>query len=239
MLSALVSFLTAAAVPPGGPPGMHYGTPEAPYGYLWKYKPNGHGGVVKESCPYRPREGDILFFDDQSKFWEFLYWIGNTKPPFHTGIVIKKPDGSFAVLESGPDDTLNVFVLECVERVHTFKGVLQVRQCKVPLCPEQSRTLTDFAVAQEGKKYAMWRLLLQGTPIKTRGGPWRCSLAKTYWDRKRWLCTEIVVTAAELVGLMDPNIIKGTNTYPLDLLDDHMYTLLPVFEEAAYWCAHP
>jgi hypothetical protein len=38
---------------------------------------------------------------------------------------------------------------------------------------------------------------------------------------------------------MDPNIIKGTNTYPLDLLDEHMYDLLPVFEEAAYWCAHP
>jgi hypothetical protein len=48
-----------------------------------------------------------------------------------------------------------------------------------------------------------------------------------------------VVAAAELVGLMDPAVIKATNTYPLDIVDDHMYTLLPVYEEAAYWSPHP
>jgi hypothetical protein len=170
---ALVCCALASAGPTLG------GCPDAPYGYLWKYTPDGHGAAAKHSCPYRPREGDILFFDDLSKWWEFLYWIGHTKPPFHTGIVIKKPDGSFAVLESGPDDTVHVFVLDCAERVHTFKGVLQVRQCKACLTAEQSKTLTDFAMAQEGKHYATWRLLLQGTPFKSRGGPWRCSLATT------------------------------------------------------------
>src|SRR4051794_15146284 len=142
-------------------------SPEAPYGYLWTYRPDGHGGTAKEVIPYCPREGDIVFFDDQSKFWEFLYWIGHTAPPFHTGIVIHKPDGTPAILESGPDDTLYVFIFELSHRLHTFEGVLQVRRCKVCLTPEQSRTLTDFALAQEGKHYAVWRLLLQGTPIKT------------------------------------------------------------------------
>jgi hypothetical protein len=231
MHSALCSVLSACAL---------FGTqPGESVGYLWFYKPDGAGQVCKTSEPYVPREGDIIFFDDMSKFWEFLYWLGDTKPPFHTGIVFKKPDGTLAVLESGPDDTLHVYLLDIGPRLNEFKGTLQVRRCKKELTCEQSKTLTDFALAQEGKRYAMWRLLLQGTPVKTRGGPWRESLAKTHFDRRRWLCTEIVVTAAELVGLMDPNVIKGTNTYPLDILDDHKFELLPVYEEAGYWCRHP
>jgi hypothetical protein len=231
MHSALCSVLSACAL---------FGTqPGESVGYLWFYKPDANGKVCKTSEPYVPREGDIVFFDDMSKFWEFLYRIGDTKPPFHTGIVFKKPGGTLALLESGPDDTLHVFLLDVEPRLNEFQGVLQVRRCKKELTPEQSKVLTDFALAQEGKRYAMWRLLLQGTPIKTRGGPWRESLAKTHFDRRRWLCTEIVVTAAELVGLMDPNVIKGTNTYPLDIVDDHKFELLPVYEEAGYWCRHP
>lgn len=231
MYSAIYALVSACALS-GTQPGESVG-------YLWFYKPDATGKVCKTSEPYVPREGDIVFFDDMSKFWEFLYWIGHTAPPFHTGIVIKKPDGTLALLESGPDDTLYVYILDIDPRLHEFKGMLQVRRCKRELTPEQSKVLTDFAMAQEGKRYAMWRLLLQGTPIKTRGGPLREHLAKTRFERDRWLCTEIVVTAAELVGLMDPNIIKGTNTYPLDILDDHKFELLPVYEEAAYWCKHP
>ena len=233
MGSVLHSLLLTACLAPGD------GAAPADYGYLWFYRPDGHGGACKTVEPYRPRQGDILFFDDMSKFWEFLYWLGHTAPPFHTGIVFKKPDGTCAILESGPDDTLYVYLLDVGPRLHTFEGVIQVRRCKVALTAEQSATLTRFALAQEGKRYAMWRLLLQGTPIKTRGGPLRLKLAKTHFDRQRWLCTEIVVAAAELVGLMDPAVIKATNTYPLDIVDDHMYTLLPVYEEAAYWSPHP
>src|SRR5262249_49657145 len=123
MFAALFPFIASAGLFCGG-------TPESPYGYLWFYRPDGHGGTVKEVVPYVPHEADILFFDDMSKFWEFLYHIGKTAPPFHTGIMFRKPDGSFHVLESGPDDTLHVYLLEACERVHTFKGVLQVRRCK-------------------------------------------------------------------------------------------------------------
>jgi hypothetical protein len=232
MFSLLCSMLATAGLSVGG-------ASETPYGYLWIYEPDAHGGATKKVVPYQPHQGDILFFDDMSKWWEFLYWIGHTAPPFHSGIMMKKPDGTYALLESGPDDTVKVFILEAKERLHSFKGILQVRRCKVPLTPEQSKKLTEFSMAQEGKHYATWRLLLQGTPIKTRGGPLRCALAKTYFERDRWLCTEIVVAAAELIGLMDPTIVKGTNSYPLDILDDHMYNLAPVWEEAAYWCAQP
>lgn len=209
------------------------------YGYLWHYVPDGKGGMTKVVTPYEPREGDIVFFDDMSKWWTFLYAIASTAPPFHAGIVVKEPDGTPAILEAGPDDTLYVYVLEAGHRLHTFEGVLQVRRCTVPLTPEQSAALTKFAMAQEGKRYALWRLLLQGTPVKSRGPLREKLFAKTYYERERWLCAEIVVSAAELVGLLDEKVIKGTNTYPLDIVDDHMYKLKPTYDDAGYWSPLP
>ncbi len=110
MHSAIYSVLSACAF---------FGTqPGESVGYLWFYKPDASGKVCKTVEPYVPREGDIVFFDDMSKFWEFLYWIGHTKPPFHSGIVFKKPDGTLALLESGPDDTLHVYLLDVCPRLN-------------------------------------------------------------------------------------------------------------------------
>jgi hypothetical protein len=39
--------------------------PKGAIGYLWFYNPDNKGGVVKHSEPYFPREGDLIFFDDQ------------------------------------------------------------------------------------------------------------------------------------------------------------------------------
>lgn len=214
--------------------------PNHPHGYLWYYKVDEKGKTVREVMPYEPREGDWLFFDDMSEWWEFLYSIADTAPPFHAGIVVKKPDGSLGVLESGPDDTLWVYVLDLIPRLHTFKGVLQVRRVKHPLTPEQSACLSDFAERQKGKRYAMWRLLLQGSPIKSKGGPLREKCAHTLYNRHRWLCAEIVVTASALIGLTDGKKIKGSNTYPLDIIDNKKHPeLADVFEDAAYWAPHP
>lgn len=242
-----LEVLLAAAVVAGTPPAPAPAPkppaacpPRHPYGYLWIYRCNERGETVKEVIPYEPREGDWLFFDDMSKWWTFLYKIASTAPPFHAGIVVRKPDGQLAALESGPDDTLHVYVLELIERLHTFKGVLQVRRVKRCLTPEQSRCLTNFAMAQEGKRYAMWRLLLQGTPCKTKGGPFRNWCAHTLYDRRRWLCAEIVVTASALIGLTDGDKIRGSNTYPLDIIDNSKHPeLADVYEDAAYWCPHP
>ena len=189
--------------------------------------------------PYFPHEGDILFYDDQNKLWTFLFWLGGTKPPFHVGIVVKRPDGSWAVLEAGADDQTWVWVLDLVPRLHDFEGIIQVRRCKVALTPEQSQRLTAFALAQHGKPYAVMRLALQLTPLRSRGYLHQRFYAGTYLDRNRWVCVEIVVAAGTLVGLFDPAVVKATAVYPLDLLDDHVYDLSPVYEGARYWSPGP
>lgn len=253
MFLALLPALAALTLPCAEPAGPLKGAPgplaassvlypaprpSAPYGYLWHYVPDGKGGTQKVVKPYEPREGDILFFDDMSRWWTFLYSIAHTAPPFHAGIVFKKHDGSLAALESGPDDTLYVYILDLEPRLHQFSGAIQVRQCKKALCPEESKRLTEFAYAQEGKRYAMWRLLLQGTPVKSRGPLRHKWFAKTYTDRDRWLCAEIVVSAGSLVGIFPPTVC-GTDTYPLDIVDDKMHDLSATLEPAAYWSRDP
>jgi hypothetical protein len=205
------------------------------FGYLWDQTSNPDGKVEKTARPYTPREGDILLFDDMSPFWTKLYKIAGTAPPFHAGIVFKKTDGTFAVLESGPDDTLHVFLLDIEPRLYDFKGSIQVRQAKRALTKDESETLTNFAYAQEGKRYAMWRLLLQGTYIRHRGGIKEKYLATTHDDRTRWLCAEIVVSAGTIVNLLDRDKVKATVTYPLDMVDDVRIDLSATYEPTVYW----
>lgn len=223
----LATFLTASAV---------YAEPSTQsFGYLWDQTSDPMGKVQKTSRPYSPKEGDILLFDDMSPLWEKLYKIAGTAPPFHAGIVFKKTDGSFAVLESGPDDTLHVYLLDLEPRLNNFKGSIQIRQAKRALTKAESEILTNFAYAQEGKRYAMWRLLLQGTYFRHRGGIKEKYLAATYDDRTRWLCAEIVVSAGALVNLLDRDKVKATVTYPLDMVDDVRIDLSATYECPVYW----
>ena len=205
------------------------------FGYLWDQTCKADGKVEKTSRAYTPREGDILLFDDMSPFWTKLYSIAGTGPPFHAGIVLKKNDGSYAELESGPDDTLHVYLLDLEPRLYNFKGSIGVRQAKRALTKEESEILTNFAYAQEGKRYAMWRLLLQGTYFRHRGGIKEKYLAATYDERTRWLCAEIVVSGGALVNLIDRDKVKATVTYPLDMVDDVRIDLSATYEPTVYW----
>lgn len=196
--------------------------------------PNGRRVTLAE--PYLPQPGDLVFFDDHSAFWHHLYrFPGRVKPPTHSGIVILRPDGLFATLESGPDDRNWVGMLDLPSRLAAFPGTIWIRRLKQPLGKERCEALTDFAVAQEGKGYAVGRLLLQGTPLRCRG-PYSGKLfGKTYPDRKRWLCSEIVVAAGTTAGLFDPGVHKANILYPCDIVDDATFNLSGTWRPAAVW----
>src|SRR6266853_1308890 len=93
MLSALCSLAAASGLVFGG-------DVDEDYGCLWTNAEVGR----RTAEAYVPHEGDILFYDDQNVPWTVLYWLGGTAPPFHVGIVVKRPDGSTAILEAGADD---------------------------------------------------------------------------------------------------------------------------------------
>ncbi len=187
--------------------------------------------IVRQSpTPYEPREGDLIFYDDHSKVWTALFAVAGTGPPLHMGIVVRKRGGGLAVLEAGPDDTVWVDLRDLTPRLRQFRrafnGTITIRRCKERLNRWQSSALTRFAHAQNGKRYAVLRLLAQGTPLRSRGPlqPW---LGKTSTDRDSWMCSELSVAAAGLVGLLDPSVVHANATYPRDLVDNQRFDLAP------------
>ena len=213
------------------------GDKDAPSGYLQV----GKSGEEKKLDPYEPREGDLIFYDDKNIFWTVLFVWAGSGPPLHMGIVVKKTDGTLAVLEAGPDDTIHVALLDLDKRLPQFDrdfkgGMVNIRRCKKELTKEQSATLTKFAEAQDGKRYAILRLLLQGTNFSSRGPIRELFLADTVLDRSSWICSELSVAAGTVAGLF-PASVKANVTYPLDIVDNRRHNLSRVWHDAATWSA--
>lgn len=203
--------------------------PPHPEGYLVL-----KGALVR----YGPREGDLVFFDDRSPTWGVLFALAGTGPPLHMGIVVKRPGGELAVLEAGPDDTVWVELRPLAWRLRQFDadfhGKVTIRRCREALSRQQSFALTRFALLQEGKRYAVLRLLAQGTPFRARG-PLAVVKARTHLGRGAWICSELAVAAAVVAGLLGRDEVPANATYPRDLVDDRRHRLGAVWEAEAEW----
>jgi len=227
MTSSICSLLLVA--------GLAHGADDKSVGYV---APSNS----KEAQAYVPREGDLVFFDDHNLFWTALFIWSGSGPPLHMGIVVKKDDGTLAVLEAGPDDTTWVKLLDVETRLPQFdkdyKGTITIRRCKKELTQEQSKTLTKYAKAQDGKRYAVIRLLLQGTFLRYRGPIRELFLAETNLDRSTWICSELAVAAGTVAGLM-PKTVKSNVTYPLDLVYNRRHDLSRIWHDAEVWRTKP
>jgi hypothetical protein len=184
--------------------------------------------------PYVPREGDIVFYHNSSRWWEFLFSVAGTAPPTHCGIVVSI-NGDPVLLESAPDDGtvggLRVRLLDAKSRLQNFEYSMWVRRLKQPLTPDQSADLTRFGVAQEGKPYAVVRFVFQITPLRAHGSL-RRFLGRTDPDRWTWICSELVVAGCAAAGLIDGDRYPANAAYPLDIFDDRYFDLSAVYEPA-------
>ena len=210
-----------------------------PGSFIWKYEPGPDGAPRPVPYEYVPQPGDMVFFDDHNKKWELCYKFVGSGPPFHSGLVIALADGTPAIIESGPDDTMWVRILALPSRLQGFEGDIWIRQVRQPLTPEQNAHLTEWALHQDHKHYALGRLLLQATPFRCRSD-WQCKLfGATKVDRNRWLCSELVVAGDMVAGLLDPAVHFANAIYPRDIVFDNKYDLSANFCEARYWSASP
>jgi hypothetical protein len=195
-------------------------------------------GKARPAEAYVPHEGDLIFYDDHNPVWLALFAWAGTGPPLHTGIVVKRYNGSLAILEAGPDDTTWVTLQAAAPRLRQFhkdsQGTITIRRCKQDLTRKQSKALTWFAEAQEGKRYAVLRLLLQGTPFRSRGAFRERFLAETDLDRSSWICSELVVAAGTVAELF-PDTVKSNVTYPLDIVNNRRHDLGKVWEDEETW----
>jgi hypothetical protein len=173
---------------------------------------------------YEPQAGDLIFYtDDHSIFWPIGFAMAGTGAPFHSGIVVMMPDGTPSVLESGPDDSSLVEVCSLYERLRFHscnRGRIWIRRRSVPLTAEQSCRLTEFAITQRHKEYAVWRMMGQATPMRCRGPLKIHFLGKPEGPKDSYFCSELILEAAVYAGLMDPCTTRPRSSYPRDYFFD-------------------
>lgn len=170
--------------------------------------------------PYRPQPGDILLCTDHLLWAKFGHWAAGTGAPQHSGIVFALPDGRMALLEGGPHNSVRCEILDLIPELQSYAVAERVwiRRRSVPLTAEQSARLTAFALKVEGKPFAVFRLLGQLTPFRSRG-PLRTQFVGGPRGGERWgyFCSELVAEACVAAGLFDPVTTRPAATYPRDL----------------------
>ncbi len=231
LLLVLTALLHGRDLPddtPNGPP-----VPATiPLGYLAR---------DHQLSPYYPQPGDLYLCDEGNRFHHALYKIVGTAPPTHSAIVIAQEDGTPALLDlHGPTVCkARVVVLDLPRRLHSFPGIILVRRLRQPLSAAQCNELLHFARSQEGRGFALGRVLLQGSPFNAHHGLRRHLFGHTYEDRQRWFCSEMVVAAACAAHILDPHRYPANAIYPRDLAFDEEIDLSCLYEPAAQWTAGP
>ncbi|MBM4071553.1 MAG: hypothetical protein FJ271_21855 [Planctomycetes bacterium] len=216
----------------------HHG-PDCQAGYFYRTFCDPAGQWQVELLPYFPEPGDLLLFETSNKAITFCYKVVGSGAPSHATMVFNRPDGTPALLEAGPDFVQSIFLLEPLPRMRDYKGSVMIRRPRVPVCPERSAALTQFALEQEGKDYALCRLLMQGTPFRCRSGLRKKCFACTRLDRERWTCYELTVAAGVVAGTMDPHKCLGNAMYPGDMCTDKHYDLSKTYTPPYLWTEKP
>jgi hypothetical protein len=209
------------------------------FGYRFDPQQIAKDAATAKGQAYRPRPGDIVMFDDHNAWTARIYRTIGTGGPLHAGIVFERPDGSLAILEAGTNAVMRVFIFDLEPRLKDFSGTILIRRLRKPISAEQSKQLAEFTQAQEGKPYALGRLLLQATPFRPRNQPLAQMLGGTVLNRDRWICSELVVASLTVAGLLDPEQYPANSIYPRDLAFDELYDLSCFYHPSARWVAEP
>src|SRR5262249_42395587 len=163
-----------------------------------------------------------------------------------------------ALLEGGPHNTLRVSLLDLEPQLagYACKERVWIRRRCVPLTAEQSARLTAFALAVNGKPFAVVRLLGPLTGLRTRtalnierrGKPFAAEfcLGDTRGLRRSYYCSELVAEACVAAGLLCPHTTRPAAMYPRDFffgrsrnkfIDEHLD--LSAWEPPARWTSCP
>jgi len=192
----------------------------APSYELW----NSRQGKVES---YVPQPGDIMLATDSNVFWKITHDLAFAGEPHGSGIVVARPDGSLGILEAGPNDTLWVGISDMLPHLKEYddKGPVFIRKRKTPLTKEQSEHLTEFAMRQQGKRFALIRLGAQLTLLRNRGPLRTYFMGKPNGDRVSYFCSELVTESLVAGDMIDREIARPSATYPHDLFYDQSYNV--------------
>lgn len=174
---------------------------------------------------YLPQPGDIMLATDKNFFWKVTHDLALAFEPHNSAIVVARRDGSLAIFEAGPNDTMRIRRLDMLPHLKEYadKGPVWIRKKRVPLTPEELACLTDFAERQDGKIFALQRLGVQLTPFRDRGPLRTRFMGKPHGDRISYYCSELVLEACVAAGIVDAVTTRPSATYPHDLFFDKSF----------------
>jgi hypothetical protein len=208
------------------------------------------GELRDPQAAYTPQPGDIYMSTDKLFWAEAGHRLALSGPPHHSGIVVARSDGRLAMLEAGPFNGIRVQIVDldyCLEEHERRGEKVWVRQRRTPLTAEQSACLTKWAEAQDGKRFAVFRLLGQITIFRSRGPLRTYFMGGPHGERSAYFCSELVMETCVHVGLLDPATTRPSATYPRDLffdksvnkfLNEH-FTLADGWYPPARWITAP
>jgi hypothetical protein len=217
--------------------------------YLYRPAFNLDDDARAPAQPYVPQPGDIFLATDQALWARAGHWLAGGAGVHHSGIVFRRSDGRMGLVEAGPFNSVTVEIMDPIEHIkdHVRAGdKVWIRSRRVPLTAEQSAQLTAFVERQEGKPFAVARLLGQMTPFRSRGPLRTWFVGKPHGERDEYFCSELVVESCVAAGLMDAATARPAATYPRDLffgrsfnlyLDKHL--CLEEWEPPARWVECP
>jgi hypothetical protein len=222
------------------------GKPIPAMSYLWQPSYELDFELRGPTRSYIPQPGDIVLSADGSVFWKTMHNIAGTSDPTHSMIVFALPNGTMGILEGGPHDTLKIRTLDALAHVYSYEGEgrVWVRRRAVPLTPEQSCRLTEFAMATDGRRFALGRLVQQLTVFRSRGPIRTEFVGKPHGlERNSYFCSELVMEACVYAGLLDAATARPSATYPRDLYMDYSLNpylnkhlkLAPCWDPPARW----
>jgi hypothetical protein len=201
------------------------------------------------SVPYQPQPGDIMLTADESSFWGPMHSLAGSGFPDHSGIFFALPDGRMAILEAGPHNSIRCMAALWHSHLLSYEqeGRVWIRRRAVPLTPDQSARLTEFALKQCGKPFAIIRIAGQLTPLRSRGPIRTLFMGKPHGERRSYFCSELVMEACVAAGLLDPKTARPAATYPRDLFLDRSLNpylnrhlkLAPCWDPPARWTSWP
>jgi hypothetical protein len=170
-------------------------------------------------APYVPQPGDIFLCTGCEMWAKLGHWAAGTGAPQHSGIVFARPDGTLALLEAGPDNSLHCGTHDLLPQLQNYAGRERVwiRRRRVPLTAEQSAALTAFAQCVEGKRFALVRMFLQISPLRSRGRHRTEYLGGPHGVRSSYFCSELVTESCVAAGLLDCVTTRPAAMYPRDL----------------------
>jgi len=170
--------------------------------------------------PYALQPGDICFAVNQHWASRMGHRLSGAGLPNHSMLVFAMSDGQLGIVEAGPHSVLAIKVIEAYSHLRSYEDEgsrVWVRRRRTPLTPDQSARLTEFCLRQDGKKFPIVRLGAQLTPLRSRTPLRAAWTGQVDPDKRRYFCSELVLNAFAEAGVLDPEPLRPSATYPSDL----------------------